>query len=127
MLSLSLIYFQPVTHLLLGRSLMARGDDLNAEQAFKTALAQMPGLVPAHSALARLYKSRGQTVDATLHGMRATELLKARDERRRPKPKQARDAEPAPSAIEERLGTAPVDPARTSRSSGACRGAELRC
>jgi hypothetical protein len=114
LLSLSLIYFQPVTHFVLGRSLMARGEDGHAEQAFKTALGQMPGLVPAHSALARLYERRGHTVDATLHRMRASALLKARKERSglksKPKPAQAPEAPLAP--IEERQGTAPFDPAR---------------
>ncbi len=112
LLSLSLIYFQPITHFVLGRSLMARGDDRHAEQAFKTALSQMPGLVPAHSALARLYERRGQTIDATLHRMRASELLKARKERSRLRSKSARAPEAAPPPLEERLGTAPADPAR---------------
>jgi tetratricopeptide (TPR) repeat protein len=78
LVSLSLIYFQPVTHFLLGRSLAAQRDDDHAARSFQTALHQMPGLVPAHSALARLYDRRGEKELASGHRVRARELLRSR-------------------------------------------------
>ena len=66
--SLSLVYHQPVIHFVMGRALVARGDTVRAESALLTAIAQMPGLVPAHNALARLYlRKLGRPADALHH------------------------------------------------------------
>jgi len=117
LLSLSLIYFQPVTHFILGRCLAALGDEGNAENSFRTALSQMPGLVPAHAALARLYGRSGRENEAALHAERVRELLKARREAKRAgkgKPKVARVVEQAsePEPIPMRPAAAPADPER---------------
>ena len=112
LLSLSLIYFQPLTHYVLGRSLMARKDDSNAEQAFKTALNQMPGLVPAHNALARLYERQHKYNHATMHRRKASELLEVRKAHSRSKSKPAQAPAAALTPLAERPGTVPADPAR---------------
>jgi predicted AlkP superfamily phosphohydrolase/phosphomutase/tetratricopeptide (TPR) repeat protein len=52
--SLSLMYFQPPTHLLLGVALRHLGDYNMAEDSCRVALAQMPGWISASSELARI-------------------------------------------------------------------------
>ena len=53
--SLGLVYFQPAQHLVLGVARARLGEHTAAEQALLVALAQAPGLLPAHEALANLY------------------------------------------------------------------------
>lgn len=53
--SLGLVYFQPSQHLVLGLARARLGEHAAAEQALLVALAQAPGLLPAHEALAELY------------------------------------------------------------------------
>lgn len=53
--SLGLVYFQPAQHLVLGVARARLGEHAAAEQALLVALAQAPGLLPAHEALADLY------------------------------------------------------------------------
>lgn len=65
--SLSLIYFQPAVHLLLGASLRLLGDLATAERECQVALAQMPGLAAAHTELARIYRSQKRLGDSGLH------------------------------------------------------------
>jgi tetratricopeptide (TPR) repeat protein len=73
--SLSLLYFQPVVHYVMGRALLARGDLTGAERSFLVAIAQLPGLAPAHEALARLYHRRlGRPADADRHRLIASDL-----------------------------------------------------
>jgi len=100
--SLALIYFQPMTHYVMGRALMARGDAEGAERALKVALAQMPGLIAAHQALARLYSSQIRTEEAATHRARAAEL--------RAKVKHRRAAELAPKPPKEPAALIPFTP-----------------
>jgi tetratricopeptide (TPR) repeat protein len=110
LVSLSLIYFQPVTHFLLGRSLAAQRDDEHAARSFQTALHQMPGLVPAHSALARLYDRRGEKELASGHRVRARELLRSRKQPSRVRPAPAVAALMSDAPFEERHATVPASP-----------------
>jgi predicted AlkP superfamily phosphohydrolase/phosphomutase/Flp pilus assembly protein TadD len=72
--SLSLIYFQPTLHLLLGVSLRHLGDDDKAEGECWVALAQMPGLAAAHSELACIMRQRKRIGEVALHMAQAQKL-----------------------------------------------------
>ncbi len=72
--SLSLIYFQPYIHFVLGRAMAARGEYEDAERAFRVAVKQRPGLLAAHEALARLCKKQGQHGEAVFYQNRAAQL-----------------------------------------------------
>jgi predicted Zn-dependent protease len=54
--SLSLMYFQPALHGLLGQALMASGRYPEAEQELKVAIAQSPRHLAAHELLGQLYR-----------------------------------------------------------------------
>jgi predicted AlkP superfamily phosphohydrolase/phosphomutase/tetratricopeptide (TPR) repeat protein len=54
--SLSLLYFQPGLHALLGQALMETRRFAEAEQALRVAIAQSPRNLAAHQLLARLYR-----------------------------------------------------------------------
>lgn len=54
--SLSLLYFQPGLHALLGRALLEQNFFSEAEQALRVAIAQSPRNLIAHEALAKLYR-----------------------------------------------------------------------
>jgi len=54
--SLSLLYFQPAIHALLGRALMATQRPIEAEQELLVAVSQSPRHLAAHEALAQLYR-----------------------------------------------------------------------
>jgi predicted AlkP superfamily phosphohydrolase/phosphomutase/tetratricopeptide (TPR) repeat protein len=72
--SLALIYFQPPLHCLLGRSLARLGEFERAEEAFRVALVQAPGLPEAHEGLAGvLRRDRARWGDAALEQARASE------------------------------------------------------
>ena len=55
--SLSLLYFQPTTHALLGVALMELKRFAEAEQELRVAVAQSPRNLVAHEALAKLYRA----------------------------------------------------------------------
>ena len=80
--SLALVYFQPFLHYLLGISLRHLGEDARSEQEFRVALAQMPGLAPAHDELAALLRRDPARIgEASLHMARA-EVLREEGARR---------------------------------------------
>lgn len=93
--SLALVYFQPGLHYLLGMALRRLGNDAQAEQEFRVAIAQAPGLIPAHEALADLLRrDLPRLGEASLH------LAKAQLGRRKAGKRQAPavpEPEPAPS------------------------------
>ncbi len=73
--SLALVHFQPYLHYLLGLSLRQLSEPVRAEQAFRVALAQMPGLAPAHDELAALLRRAPDRIGAAgLHMARARVL-----------------------------------------------------
>ena len=72
--SLSLIYFQPSLHLLLGICLRHLGDDAKAERECLVALAQMPALPAAHAELARIMRKQKRLGDVALHIAQAQKL-----------------------------------------------------
>jgi tetratricopeptide (TPR) repeat protein len=91
--SLSLLYFQPALHALLGKALMETGRFAEAETELKVALAQHPRHAPAHEALGRLYRHHlHRPMDAFEHEGKARSLRLETAARRR-----ARRAVPAAS------------------------------
>jgi Tfp pilus assembly protein PilF len=79
--SLSLIYFQPALHLLLGSCLRHLGDDAKAERECLVALAQMPGLPAAHAELARIMRKQKRLGEAALHMAQAQKLRETAEAR----------------------------------------------
>ncbi len=77
--SLALVYFQPQLHHLLGAALVRLGDRPTAEQEFRVALAQAPGLAAAHDALAALLRRDTTRIgEASVHMAQAESLRKRR-------------------------------------------------
>lgn len=73
--SLSLLYFQPNLHALLGRALLAQNRFVEAEQALRVAVAQSPRHLTAHETLAKLYRQHLDRPDeAFAHEGRARSL-----------------------------------------------------
>ena len=113
--SLSLIYFQPRTHYLMGLAQQALGDFVGAELALRVAITQMPGLAVAHEALAELYdKELRRPADAALKRARASDI---RRERKSPRDevKESALARPDPRervSFNVRPGPPPEDPSR---------------
>jgi tetratricopeptide (TPR) repeat protein len=109
--SLALVYFQPLLHCLLGRSLARLGEWQRAEEAFRVALAQAPGLAEAHLGLGRLLsRDPARLGEASLHLARAEA---ARQRRKQPQPLVEVSPEPAPGLPDIRTVAAP--PADRSR------------
>ncbi len=80
--SLALVYLQPAIHHLLGMSLMQMGETTRAEQELRVALAQAPGLIAAHDALAALLRrDPAKLGDASVHMARAKSLRRKRKAR----------------------------------------------
>ncbi len=100
--ALSLIYFQPELHYLLGVSLARLGDRPRAEQAFRTALGQAPEFPAAQEALGRLIsRDRERVGEGALHMARAAASRKHAKERaaeRKAAAEATASAEPAPAA-----------------------------
>ena len=97
--SLSLVYFQPALHHLLGMSLQRLGEKEKAEQAYRAALAQAPEYPAALEALGRLIsRDRPRIGEGSLFMARAADLRRRAKERRpaRPSAPPAPPAEPAP-------------------------------
>jgi predicted AlkP superfamily phosphohydrolase/phosphomutase/tetratricopeptide (TPR) repeat protein len=107
--SLSLIYFQPTVHFLLGRALVRLGDFERAEQSFQMCLHQAPGLAQAHAELAKiLRRDQSRLGEVSLH-MAHAEVLRqrARDRRKsepRVQPQERKSASP-PAAFERAPGS----------------------
>ncbi len=115
--SVSLVYDQPVMHYIMGRSLLVRGDYAAAEPALRMAIAQLPGLVPAHTALVHLYgRHLGRPADAFHHRNAAAGLRLRRGQQlgAHPAPDVAGTAAAAAAAVPvaDRPGTAAADPSR---------------
>jgi predicted AlkP superfamily phosphohydrolase/phosphomutase/tetratricopeptide (TPR) repeat protein len=73
--SLSLLYFQPALHALLGQALVEKNLFSEAEQALRVAVAQSPRHLAAHEALAKLYRQHLNRPDeAFAHEGRARSL-----------------------------------------------------
>ncbi len=73
--SLSLLYFQPGIHTLLGQALLETGNVADAERELQVAVAQSPRNLAAHEALGRLYRQHlGRPDDAFAHEGRALSL-----------------------------------------------------
>lgn len=73
--SLSLLYFQPTLHALLGQALLEKGMLAEAEQELRVAVAQSPRHLVAHEALAKLYREHLNRPDeAFAHEGRARSL-----------------------------------------------------
>lgn len=82
--SLSLLYFQPPTHALLGVALMEAGRFAEAEQALRVAVSQTPKNLVAHEALAKLYRQHlNRPADAFAQEGRAGALRNELSERKR--------------------------------------------
>jgi predicted AlkP superfamily phosphohydrolase/phosphomutase/thioredoxin-like negative regulator of GroEL len=73
--SLSLLYFQPSLHALLGQALAEKNLFAEAEQALRVAVAQSPRHLAAHEALAKLYREHlNRPEEAFAHEGRARSL-----------------------------------------------------
>ncbi len=73
--SLSLLYFQPGLHAVLGQALLGKNLFPEAEQALRVAVAQSPRNLVAHEALAKLYRHHlNRPEDAFAHEGRARSL-----------------------------------------------------
>lgn len=100
--SLSLLYFQPGVHALLGRALVETKMFAEAEQELRVAVAQSPRNLVAHEALAKLYRQHlNRPDDAFAHEGRAQSLkleLAARQTAARETP------QPQPAGENPRLG-----------------------
>jgi len=81
--SLSLIYFQPALHQLLGLALQRLGEKEKAGQAYRAALAQAPEFPAALEALGRLMlQNRARIGEGSLYIARAAEFRRLAKERR---------------------------------------------
>jgi len=93
--SLSLIYFQPALHHLLGLALQRLGEKQKAEQAYRAALVQAPEFAAALEALGRLIlRDPARIGEGSLYIARAADLRRRAKERRQAE----RAAAPADSA-----------------------------
>lgn len=82
--SLSLLYFQPGIHALLGQALMGTKQFAEAEQALRVAVAQSPRNLTAHESLGKLYRQHLNRPDeAFAHEGRALSLRNELAARRR--------------------------------------------
>ena len=91
--SLSLVYFQPAIHCLLASSRTALGDAAGAEQAYRVALLQAPGMPAAHEGLGKLLRG-----DAARLGESSLHLARAGVARERRKKSRAVLPEESPAA-----------------------------
>jgi hypothetical protein len=110
--SLSLIYFQPGLHLLLGLSLQRLGEKEKAEQAFRAALALAPEFPAALEALGRLIsQDRARIGEGSLQMARAADLRRRAKQRRRAEPVSPPAGVGRPGAVPrfERSDVAPPD------------------
>jgi predicted AlkP superfamily phosphohydrolase/phosphomutase/tetratricopeptide (TPR) repeat protein len=77
--SLSLVYFQPFLHYLLGLSLRHLGDEQRAAHSLRVALAQAPEFPAAHDELAKILRRKGNAIgQASLHMAQAEQIRKRR-------------------------------------------------
>ena len=108
--SLALIYFQPPLHCLLGRSLAALGEWQRAEEAFRVALVQAPGLPLAHEELARLLRRyRTRWGEAALHLAQASAGRERLRKKRLPAALETVPEAAGMSGLQTELGPPPQD------------------
>lgn len=89
--SLSLLYFQPGLHALLGQALVEQQRYAEAEAALRVAVAQSPRHLAAHEALARLYRDQlRRPAEAFAHEGRAQSLKHELAERQQTETNNAR-------------------------------------
>ncbi|PWU12399.1 MAG: hypothetical protein C5B51_00665, partial [Terriglobia bacterium] len=113
--SLALVYFQPYLHYLLGRSLAALGEPARAEQSFRVALSQMPGLAPAHDELAALLRDvPARTAESALHLAHA-QVLREKLAHRQPRRRVTSLLEPESPSLNEGFDRWTCPPADRSR------------
>jgi len=108
--SLSLIYFQPELHLLLGLALQRLDEKEKAEQAYRAALTQAPEFPAALEALGRLIsRNRARIGEGSLYIARAAEYRRRAKERRPAEPATppAKPARPAGLPAFDRSDVAP--------------------
>jgi predicted AlkP superfamily phosphohydrolase/phosphomutase/tetratricopeptide (TPR) repeat protein len=104
--SLALVYYQPLLHCLLARSLTRLREWKRAEEAFRIALSQAPGLPQAHEGLGRLLRRDPERVgESSLHMARAAA---AREARKRARP--ATDPAPVSPAGLPGMDSVPAPP-----------------
>ena len=105
--SLSLLYFQPGVHTLLGQILMETERFAEAEQALRVAVSQSPRNLAAHELLGRLYRQHlNRPADAFAHEGRANALRLELESRQRAGMRVQEDRATA------RLPRAPAEPPR---------------
>ncbi len=110
--SLALVYVQPAVHCTLGIALAKSGDRERAEQEFRIAIAQMPGLLMAHRQLAALLrKDPARLSEASLVLARA-EVLQKEARSRKNAAVEAPAGEPAVPVTFERWTAPPADRSR---------------
>lgn len=113
--SLSLVYFQPVLHYVLGLSLRHLGEEERAADEFRVALALAPGFPAAHDELARiLRRDRERIGEAGLHMAQAEAIRKRMKKRSRP----TRDPLPGGRGSEVFRGSDPLVEQSSSRVAG---------
>jgi predicted AlkP superfamily phosphohydrolase/phosphomutase/Flp pilus assembly protein TadD len=119
--SLSLIYFQPELHRVLGLALARLGEPEKAEQALRAAIQQAPEYAAAHESLGRLIvRDRARIGEGSLHMARAAELRARARQRRADRGKalaaaavEAAAPVNAPAAFDRSGAAPPADRART--------------
>ncbi|HXU77500.1 MAG TPA: alkaline phosphatase family protein [Methylomirabilota bacterium] len=104
--SLSLLYFQPGMHSLLGQALMEMRRFTEAEQALKVAIAQSPRNLVAHDVLGKLYRQTNRAAEAFPHEGRARAIRHEITERRRAR---AGGSLPARAVVARAPETTPTD------------------
>jgi tetratricopeptide (TPR) repeat protein len=109
--SLALVYFQPALHALLGAALRRLDRYADAERELRVALAQAPGLIPAHQELADLLRrERTRIGEASLHQARAD--VARRKTRPQPEPSERVAAVSIGAAGFDRFDGPPADRSR---------------
>src|ERR1035441_10243429 len=94
--SLSLIYYQPALHHLLGIALQRLGEKEKAETAYRTAVAQAPEFAAALDALGRLIsRNRARIGEGSLYMARAAQCRLRAKERRQARRAAVPKADPA--------------------------------
>ena len=114
--SLSLIYFQPTLHHLLGLSLQRLGEKEKAEQAYRAALAQAPEFPAALDALGRLIsRDRARIGEGSLYMARAAQFRDRAKQRRQAGPPAAPAESKPPAGLPQFCRSDAAPPADRSR------------
>ena len=126
--SLSLVYYQPLMHYVMGMALIGKRDYAGAEQPLRIAIMQVPGFARAHELLSRLYADYLRRPDEAAHHYLQAERLKTARKtlQEAARAKKNRAGEPAEVSDEpDLLVAAPISrPVFSTRSSSPEGGAE---